>query len=279
MKCNITVKGFLVSEGNLYNLYREEYLDMHNYLRGDYLVTIEDGDKTVYISDFAGSKSYYKVPRNSTVVIEDNKMIYRKDNIHTTDLIYSPPQGQPKRNDYDKLFDAILDAVKIRIPNEDYTLALSSGHDSGVIANSCLLLKSDPKVLYAKGHENSRVLDRRIKYFDSTEFGSNFPMNPHELVASKSDTRVLLSGLGADELYVSQDFELLEDFFRDAHIGYDMYGLDVRFPLNDPLVYREYMLLNDDLKGTFNHKTPFTKFMERTGFPVNYEKKSSFYLW
>jgi hypothetical protein len=84
--------------------------------------------------------------------------------------------------------------------------------------------------------------------------------------------------LGADELYKSGDFELLEQFLSDAEEAYDYYNLDVRYPLLDPNVYLEYYLLDQRLLKN-NNKYPLEVYMKSSGFPINYERKSSFYLW
>ena len=281
MGCKITTKGFCRSDGDLYDLYQKEGLNMHHYLRGDFLITIEDNDKTVYISDFAGSKCPFTIPRNSTIVVQDNKIVYRKDNIETTDLFYNPPQGMHRRMDYDKLFNAISDAISIRVPKEEFSLALSSGHDSGTIGAYFIIEDRQPNILYAKGNENIDILNERLALFDNTyDFFEEQEQDSHELLAKNVKTNVLLSGLCADELHVSGDYELMEQFFYDAHLGYDKYGLDVRFPLCDPNVFREYKLLDGSLIGERGSlKLPLTVYMKSVGFPVNNGPKSSFWLW
>jgi hypothetical protein len=285
------VKGYLIvdnGKSTIDELYKREGLDTYKYLRGDFLVEIQDGNKTIYISDFAGSHSYFKIPRNSTIIIENNKVVYLKQNINTTQLYYMPPQGTPKRNDFDKFFDAIDDAINIRKTN-NCSLALSSGHDSGTIAASLLNSNSDINIMYANGNENLNVLHKRLKLFEEVEeFNESYNdikaltkperNGGHFALAKNCKTDVLLSGLGADELYKSGDFELLEQFLSDAEEAYDHYNLDVRYPLLDPNVYLEYYLLDQRLLKN-NNKYPLEVYMKFSGFPINYERKSSFYLW
>lgn len=287
---NIDIKGYVVCDSDIADIYSKEGLDTHHHLRGDFLVCITEGNRTTYISDFAGTQSYNIIPRNSTVVVQDNKIIYRKDNIRTTDLFYDPPQGVQRRTDYDELFYAIDDAIKVRLPKDDFSLALSSGHDSGAIAAGLLRLEKEPKVLYAYGKENRNILDARLFHFDDTkEF--NEPLDvikdlcdpevngSHYALAKNVQTKVLLSGLGSDELYTSGDFELLETFMNDAQEAYKSYDLDVRFPLLDSIVYRAYRSLDHRLIDAPNKKKPLEMYMRSIGFPVNYNGKSSFYLW
>lgn len=289
----IRVDGYMVCDGDIADIFKSEGVETHRYLRGDFLVTIFHQGTTTYISDFAGSQSY-NIPRNSTLMVKDNQIVHLSQNITTTDLNYVPPQGIHRAQDYDTLFEAIDDAVKLRVPNGPYTMTLSSGHDSGTIATALLRtgLDENAEVLYAVGNEDMSVLNARLTQFNKTrEFKESFEeiskycdphvSGGHYALAKNVQHKIMLSGLGADELYVSGDFQLMRDFLRDAQRAYRQFGIQARFPLLDPKVYRAYHSLDYKLMNMerLSAKTPLFEYMKTEGFPVKLDGKSSFFLW
>ncbi len=263
------------------DIYLNEGLDTHNHLKGDYLIKILDRDKTIYITDFAGSYCAGKYPRNSTIVIQNNEIVYHKENVVTSALIYMPPQGIPKTNSYDRLFDAIDEAVKLRCQDAP-TATMSSGHDSGTIVASALHQKLPFSTLSVSAHEYRDVLDKRILITNGMlvdKWKEN--SDSHEVAASnlaKIGCHAIISGLGADELLMTNDFQLLSIFLEDSNVHYHGHGIQTRYPLLDPTVYFEYWSLRPDLIGNKVQKKPLMEYMKSRNFPYTTEKKVAFYL-
>lgn len=293
---DVHIKGFVYNydEADIANLWKKHGLNLGKRIRGDFLITLTDHSKTVYINDFAGSKTL-SIPRNSTIVVENNKIVHSQPTISTTDLWYVPPQGAPKRETYNMFAAAIENAVKIRIPEGRYSLALSSGHDSGAIGAAILKLGCADRcdVLYAYGNEHIETLEARIKLFPVTkEFKESREkmysisstigsVESHTALAINTETKVLIMGVGADEMYVTQDYELMSDFFNQAELAYSHYNIEGRYPLCDPLVFREYYRLHHKLNSNFTWlKVPFKRYLKKMKFPYNpTDIKSNFYLW
>ena len=95
----------------------------------------------------------------------------------------------------------------------------------------------------------------------------NVHTRAHYYLAENTSNKIVLSGLGADEYYISHDYELAEEFFIDASSQYNKFDLDVRYPLLDPNVFREYYLLSTDLRR-YPHKKPLIKYMETIRLPI-----------
>ncbi len=262
-------------------IYLNEGLDTHNHLKGDYLIKILDKDKTIYITDFAGTYCAGKYPRNSTIVIQNNEIVYHKENVVTSALIYAPPQGIPKTNSYDRLFDAIDEAVKLRCQDSP-TATMSSGHDSGTIVASALHQKLPFSTLSVSAHEYRDILDKRILITNGMlvdKWKEN--SDSHEVAAhnlAKIGCHAIISGLGADELLMTNDFQLLSLFLEDSNVHYHGHGIQTRYPLLDPTVYFEYWSLRPDLIGNKVQKKPLMEYMKSRNFPYTTEKKVAFYL-
>ena len=85
----------------------------------------------------------------------------------------------------------------------------------------------------------------------------------------------MLTGLGADELYTSEDYQMLEKFLFESDEFYNVKNIRRRFPLCDYNVWREYWALHPNLR-VGRHKAPLIKYMEQFDFPVYYGPKINF---
>jgi hypothetical protein len=268
--CPVNVKEVYISEG----------LNTFRHLKGDYMIKILDGDKTIYITDFAGTHCAGKYPRNSTIVIENNEIVYHKENVITSTLIYAPPFGLEKYNSYDRLFEAIDRAVALRCQDSPVA-TMSSGHDSGTIVASALHQKLSFTTLSVTAHEYKDVLDKRILMTNGMLVDKWDTDNSHQVAAdnlAKIGCTAIISGLGADELLMTKDFQLLTVFLEDSHPRYHSLGIETRYPLLDPEVYFEYWSLRPELIGDPVKKKPLMEYMKSRGFPYTTEKKVAFYL-
>ena len=276
MPLDIKVYGFCPF--NIEEIYLSEGLDTHRHIKGDYTIQIIDGYKTVYITDFAGTQTFNKLPRNSTIVVENNEIVYYKENIEISELYYKPPQGLNLRPTYDELFQAIDDAVKLRC--NDSWITMSSGHDSGVIVASALSQNLNFNTLSIKAKEDMRVLDQRLKLtngilidrYDDTQ-------HAHKIVAdglTQYSCKTVLLGLGADEYFDTRDYQLATAFFKEASHYYQSHNIELRYPLLDPRVFFMYHALEPRLK--YRDKKPFRKYMQSRNFPYRKDGKIPFYL-
>ena len=285
---SFVLKGFCPYD--ILGLYEEYGLDVGKHLRGDFCIEIQDGYRTVYITDFAGTKSAGILPRNSTIIVEDNKIVSTKSNISTTDLHYNPPQGAAKKNNYDDFFIALDDAISFR-HEDNITIYLSSGIDSGAIATGCVRQGLNFNTLSIMGEdgdsEDGIVLRNRLSLNNNFKvlWKELAPKNlikdeetgGHEYLASNTSTRSVLSGLGSDEYYHSGDHELAAVFIKDSSVIYNNYNLDIRYPLLDPIVYKEFFYLTDSLRRN-PKKKPFVEYMKSIGYPVSDLQKKSLHL-
>lgn len=275
----VKVNGFCPF--NVKEIYLSEGLDTHHHLKGDYSIEIVDGDKKIYITDFAGSYCAGKYPRNSTIVLKNNEIVYHKENVIVSPLIYAPPSGLGKTNSYDRLFNAIDESVRLRCQDSP-TITMSSGHDSGTIVASALHQKLQFSTLSVSAHEYRDILDKRILITDGMLVNKwKESSDSHEVVAvnlAKVGCNAIMSGLGADELLMTDDFQLLSQFFISSQMHYHGFGIQTRYPLLDPKVYFEYWSLRSDLIGNEQLKTPLVEYMKSRNFPYTTEKKVAFYL-
>lgn len=299
-RLNIKTKGFIHNEPNLNELWTKYGKKMGEHIRGDFFLIVNHDELTTYISDFGGSKCAGYFPRNTTLTIDQNNNVVGSfDTIITTSWgYYAPPQGLKRKDHYEDLFAAIEDAVRIRTPtNEAPVVALSSGHDSGTIA--CSLNKQSIKydVISCWGNEDRDVLQKRLDLvegninmidyhsqqdkkevlaqLDNTTYSGD--ATSHYVISKEIQNRVLLSGLGADEMYVSQDYDLMRQFLYTSNKAYDHYNVDIRYPLLDPLVYKEYKLLTPRLQRRF--KQAFERYMFHNEYPINTGPKVGFYIF
>ena len=269
---SFVLKGFCPYD--ILGLYEEYGLDVGKHLRGDFYIEIQDGYRTVYITDFAGTKSGGVLPRNSTIVVEDNEIVSTRSNIILSDLYYNPPQGTDKKDSYDDFFKAIDDAVSLR-HQDNPTIFLSSGHDSGTIMASLLDQNLEFNILTYTGQEDLDVLKKRLLLNFNHKLIFKEDINfyvkadeSHKVLAMNTPSKVALSGLGADEMYTSTDYQLMEAFIKDAEVQYNKYNIDVRYPLLDPLVYKEYFYLDKKLRPNNPKKIPFKCYMDSIEYPV-----------
>lgn len=269
---NIIVKGFCPVD--VLEIWKSEKLNSYRYLKGDYLVKVSEHNKTVYITDFAGSQSPGQLPRNSTIVIQDNEIVYCKQNWTTTRKYYIPPQGFERKTNFDDFFHSIDDAVALRC-TDNPTITLSCGHDSGVIAASALKQNLKFNALSLRSIENEDVLERRSELVNGTILDGFTQGSGHDFIVNFISDNVVVSGLGADELYVTGDDELLAEFYADTIDLYASRGIEHRFPLSDYSVWEEYFSLDERIINKAN-KSPFIKYMETLDFPVHYGEKVSF---
>ena len=272
---SFVLKGFCPYD--ILGLYEEYGLDVGKHLRGDFYIEIQDGYRTVYITDFAGTKSGGVLPRNSTIVVEDNEIVSTKSNIILSDLYYNPPQGADKKDSYDDLFKAIDESVFFR-GQDNPTIFLSCGHDSGSIVTGAIRNDIQFSALSYIGNEDISILSERLKFNKTIDIPSIvlskttrsvIPDNEsHSIFAINCRTSTALSGLGVDEMYTSTDYQLMETFIKDAEVQYNKYNIDVRYPLLDPLVYKEYFYLDKKLRPNNPKKVPFKCYMDSIGYPV-----------
>jgi hypothetical protein len=285
---SFVLKGFCPYD--ILAMYDEYGLDVGKHLRGDFCIEIQDGNKTVYITDFAGTKCAGKLPRNSTIVVEDNQIVSRTNNISTTDLYYNPPAGKEKQHSYKNFFIALDNAIAFRCKNNP-TIFLSCGHDSGSIVTGAIRQDLKFNTLSYIENEDPEVLNKRLrlnKEFErwndvgliskSSIKGKILENESHVVLASSCKTNIALSGLGADEMYTSTDYQLMEVFIRDAEVQYNKYNIDVRYPLLDPIVFKEYFYLDKKLRPNNPKKKPFIEYMKSIGYPVYQGYKKSFII-
>lgn len=266
--CPVNVKEIYLSEG----------LNTHKHLKGDYTVEIVDGKKTIYITDFAGTQCVNRLPKNHTIVIEDNKIVYSKENIQTSRLYYDPPEGLQPRTTYDEFFEAINEAVKLRCTPNAW-IAMSSGYDSGAIAASALSQGLSFKTLTVSAKEDMRVVDNRIALTKGILINRwHKSREAHEVAAHnirRLGGRVLLSGLGTDEYLETKDYHLATTFFERTQHFYTNRNIQLRYPLLDPHVFFMYHALDPRLKGD---KKPLRKFLQSLNFPYRKKYKIPFHL-
>ena len=276
---SFVLKGFCPYD--ILALYDEFGLDVGKHLRGDFCIEIKDGNKIIYITDFAGTKCAGKLPRNSTIVVEDNQIISRTDNISITDLYYNPPQGKEKQYSYKNFFIALDNAIAFRC-KDNPTIFLSCGHDSGTIVTGAIRQDLDFRTLSYDGDEDINILKKRLFLSSShklifRDLDSKLPdSESHSVLASNCESNVALSGLGADEFYTSTDTQLLEMFLKDSEEQYQKYKVEVRYPLLDPIVYKEYFYLYSKLRPNNPKKKPFIEYMKSIGYPIYRGYKKSF---
>ena len=273
----IKVEGFCPVD--IEEIYISEGLDTHYHLKGDYTVEIVDGNKTIYITDFAGTQCVGKLPKNHTLVLEGNKIVYAKENLTTSRLYYDPPDGLRKRTTYDEFFAAIHKAVKLRCTPNSW-IAMSSGDDSGSIVASVLSQKLPFRsTITVKANEDMRVVDKRLSLTKGLLIDKwNENREAHEVVAHnirRFGGRVLLSGLGSDEYLETMDYHLASTFIERTQHFYHDRNIQVRYPLLDPNVFFMYHALDPRLKGD---KKPLKKFLQSLGFPYRKKEKIPFYL-
>jgi len=275
LQLNIKIHGFCPFD--IEQIYLSEGLYTHNHIKGDYTIEIIDGNKTVYITDFAGTQTFNKLPRNSTLVVQNNEIIYYKENIEISSLFYKPPQGLKPRSTYDELFQAIDDAVKLRCVDDPW-ITMSSGHDSGVIVASALSQGLEFRTLSVKAKEDMRVLDLRLKLTKGVLIDQyKETKEAHEIAAdSLTSCKTLLLGLGADEYFDTRDYQLATTFFRESSHYYRKHGIQLRYPLLDPHVFFMYHTLVPQLKD--RDKKPLRKYMQSRNFPYRTKGKISFHF-
>lgn len=268
----ITVKGFCPVD--VCGIWEAEKLSSFRYLKGDYSIKIEYDNKTVYITDFAGTHCSNQLPRNSTIVLEDNMITSFQQNWRTSGKFYQYPQGFKKKKSFDDFFQAIDDAVALRI-TDNPTITMSSGHDSGVIVASAHKQKLKFNVLSIKSIENYKVLSERVELVNGEIIDGLREGGGQEFIVNFIPSSTVISGLGADELYATGDDELMAEFYNDVNNLYESRGMTKRFPLSDYTVWKEYFSLG--MTPTEEKlKIPFEKYMEAHNFPVHYGEKIPF---
>lgn len=268
----VKVKGFCPVD--VKEIYIDAGLDTFRHLKGDYSIEIVDGNKTIYITDFCGTYSARQLPRNSTIVVENNKIVYKRDNMNLSSLYYSEI---PRSTSLDKFHEAIDEAVKLRCTGNP-TIQLSSGQDSGTIVASALKQDLEFNTLTVTGLEDQDIIQQRLDLIPDHMVISewDYSLQSHEVAAMNSPTKIILSGLGADELYWSGDHQLLERFLYDSYSAYEKYGIEVRYPLLDYKVFVQFFLLEDNKSK--KRKKPLTEYMRKVSFPYKPNVKVPFFL-
>lgn len=303
----INVSGSIcnISHSQLLDLYREKGIKLGRYLRGDYYIKIEEEDRTIHISDFAGTKSAGFMPRNTTMVVKDNQPVemfetYGARNVYESNGMVRVDRDHITRKTYDSFFAAIDKAVRIRT-SDSTTLLLSGGIDSGTIAASLNHMDISYTALSSVVNEDTNVVTQRHDLAPSSrvippssaEHLTNHIKNnttiseldglcglSHYAAALEIDSgSIVLSGLGVDELYSldGPDEHLLRDFIRTSSIVYDEFNIDIRYPLLDYNVWLEYTRLSYGLRNS--PKKPFIKYMRFKGYPLQDKIKHPFIPW
>lgn len=281
----IKVIGFCIkSPQEIEDLYLKQDLEyLHWFLRGDYTIIIEEDEKTIYITDFAGTQScnqILSIPRNHTIVVENNKIVFSKENISMSMLYYSPPQGIKVTDKLDTFFDAIDDAVKIRC-TDNPVIALSSGHDSGTIVASALAQNLQFSTMSVLGVEDQPVIYERVKKIKNHKLIKNWNHNRisgHDVLSNnmkQENKKILISGLGTDEYLNSKDYQLFNYFKKKEMDYYISNDISLRYPLLDPRVYFTYHSIKPSLR---HNKKPLIEYMKNKGFPYSHKEKFSFDL-
>jgi len=290
----INTKGFVYNLKDIPALYEEHGYDVGQYIRGDFLVCIYDIARniTITISDFGGTHCASVAPPNSTIVTQNSNLIHYQPTIDHRLYIRAKREATNLKDNYHDLFNAIDDAVRIRIPQDQTPLiTLSSGHDSGVIA--CSLRDTVYDTFSIPLHENMDVLNKRLELvsgtsriitdyepspaeFDKYNFrGAFINSAAHYLAASENPNRVILTGLGADEMASGGhriQYEVLRTFLYDTTDIYDEFNIDLRYPLLDPNVYQEINLLSKPLCRRY--KQHFERYMVKHRYPYSSTKAS-----
>lgn len=285
----VSIQGFTVqSEEDIKDFYLENgYNQLGTYIEGDYLVILKDGDKCIYVSDFAGTQSL-NIPRNHTIVVKNNEIIFAKENHLMTRLYYNRENKDPQA-DLNRLFRRIDEAVKIRCVGNP-VISMSSGHDSGTIAASALSQKLKFDIIAITGIENLTVLQDRIKLFKNATLinSDGHPLSQsassisgHTLLAQsmlKAGKNTLITGMGADEYLLSKDYQLFHYFRYQEMVDrvYRKRNIQLRYPLLDPKVYFAYHFLQDNYKIK---KKPLIEYMKSRSFPYADNHKRSFILF
>ena len=272
----IEVTGFCPVD--VLEIWKSEKLNSFRYLKGDYFVKISMNNKTVYITDFAGSNSAGKLPRNSTIAIKDNQIIRCSQNWPTKGRFYTTTLGFKRKDNFDDFFEAIDNAVALRCIDNP-TITMSCGHDSGVIVASALKQKLQFESLAVRSIEHPEVLETRNKLTNGKILEGFKEGSGHNFIVNHITNNVILTGLGADELYVTGDDELLNIFLSDANKVYGRKNIQQRFPLSDYSVWKEYCSLHKGLikkQSSRSKKIPFEMYMRYVGFPVHTGNKVSF---
>lgn len=289
----VNIKGFVANSESIEELYNEHGYDVGRYIRGDFLVEIYDISRniTITISDFGGTKCAFKAPPNSTIVTRNSNIIHYQPTIDTKLYIRSIREATPSKSSYDDLFKAIDDAVHIRVPKDQVPIVpLSSGYDSGTIA--CSLRDTTYDTYSLQLHEDMDILEKRIELvsgthmlhdempskeeYDKHGFRSEFESSiAHYTVASLHSNKVVLSGLGADEMTsgtLKPQYDVLRIFMERNTEIYDKFNVDLRFPLLDPKIFHEINLLEPQLRRRY--KQHFEKYLIKNGYPYTRRKAS-----
>lgn len=298
-------------KGKLYNLDHDDiaqfYADGNTFaeIEGDFYIKIIDHDKkkVLHISDFAGTHSSRFMQRNSIMTFTlDGEPISLSETNPSKRFRFYCGKAPVIRKDYDHFFDAVERAVKIR-HEKDCVLALSDGHDSGAICASIIKQNLSCSVVTALSSEDAGIVRRRIsmikkqndvalflplvknskdltRLINEIKSEMNVDKNhasnilSHYVLAKAIQNRVLLSGLGADEFYVSGYHQLLLEFLRDSQYAYEHFNVSARFPLLDYNVFSEYFNLHGSIKS--GYKKPLSEYMKTINLPCNFGEKHSF---
>lgn len=266
----IRIKGFCPVD--VAEIYKSEGLNTHRHLIGDYCIEIVDGYKKIYITDFFGTYCDH-LPRNSTIVIENNEITYRKDNINMSPYYYA----ETRVKTLDDFFEAIDEAVKLRCANNP-TILMSSGQDSGTIVASALKQNLEFETLSITGLEDQNILGERLQLLKNPTVIREWSpgIDSHLVAAMNSPTNVILSGLGADEAYWSGDFQLMRKFIRNSYKHYSKHNIQVRYPLLDYRVYINFFVLADEQMK--RRKACLVEYMKSLNFPHKPNLKVPFFL-
>lgn len=280
LTCDVKIYGFCPV--NVKEIYLSEGLETHRFLKGDYTIKIDHGYRTVYITDFAGTQTPDIIPRNSTVVIDNNEIVYCKENNIISPMFYTRQDGGLcKKYSYDDLFEAIDTAVKIRYQDDSW-ITMSSGHDSGTIVASASSQNLPLNILSVSAHEDMELLNERLRITNGILVEKwNKNRKAHEVSAynlNKHGCKNVLLGIGADEYFTNLDFQKATDFIKDCnHLYTKQYGIQLSYPLLDPNVFFAYHGLANEYKCAHSIKVPLVEYMKSKGFPYLTKPKISFY--
>lgn len=256
-------------------IWEVEKLNTFRFLQGDFFIKIFSENKVIYITDFAGTYSSHTAPRNHTLVFENNQITHFQQNWETSEKFYEYPTGWKKKHNLDDFIEAVDTSVKLRC-TDNPTITMSCGHDSGTIVASALKQKLEFETLSVLETEYKDTLMKRVEKTNGKIVTGLKKGGGNEFLVNYIESSVVLTGLGADELYSCADDELLSLFFSKNQTLYQKYGIQLRFPLSDYNVWKEYFSLHKVYREMIrNPKAPFVKYMKQENFPIYFGKK----LW
>jgi asparagine synthetase B (glutamine-hydrolysing) len=208
---------------------------LFNQLTGDFSICYVTNEYVFLARDWIGTKPLFYSIQNGTIIVASTRLAITSIGFNpialdiNSLLIIDRLTGDIKAkipitkwnlsqgtSTLDDVFLAFEKSVLDRFDTSS-VLTLSSGYDSGII-DACLqkYSKDYTVAIWQNGIENNQIIEARLKNrsgpvnfinMDVTEYVEYDPMTIDDLdnsiakIARNSNTRVVLTGLGGDELY------------------------------------------------------------------------------